>query len=117
VGPEIERALAEKEVELTKRTIDAAMASNGNGAVGVNDTSEALAEGRVEHLLLECGGGIRLEELSPLALELVPDGKALDGAELMVELALRTAADVTPVGNGARETLAEHGGVAAQLRY
>jgi hypothetical protein len=117
VGPEIERALAERETELTKSTIDAAMARNGNGVVGVNDTLEALAEGRVEHLLIECEGQIPLEELSPLALELIPDGKALDGAELLVELALRTAADVTPVGNGARETLVEHGGVGAQLRY
>jgi Bacterial archaeo-eukaryotic release factor family 10 len=117
VGPEIERALAEREAELTKSAIDATMASNGNGATGVNDTSEALAEGRVEHLLLACGGRIPLEELSPLALELVPDRNALDGAELLVELALRTAADVTPVGNGAPEILAEHGGVAALLRY
>jgi len=117
VGPEIDRALAEREKDLTKTVIDAAMASNGNGAVGPNDTSEALAEGRVEHLLLDCGRRFPLDELSPPALEILPDGKALDGAELMIELALRTSADVTPVGNEAGETLAEHGGVAALLRY
>jgi hypothetical protein len=35
----------------------------------------------------------------------------------MIELALRTSADVTPVGGEGAETLDEHGGVAALLRY
>jgi hypothetical protein len=41
----------------------------------------------------------------------------LDGAELMIELALRTSADVTPVGREVAEALRRHGGAAALLRY
>jgi hypothetical protein len=117
VAREIERALAEHEAELAGSAIDAALASGGNGSVGPNDTSEALAEGRVGHLLIECGRRFSRDDLSPPALELVADGPGLDGPELLVELALKTGADVTPIGGQAGETLAEHGGTAALLRY
>jgi release factor family 10 len=117
VGPEIERALAERESALTRSVIDAAMAREGRGAVGVHETSAALAEGRVEHLLLDSVRHISTQELSPLAVEAVAEGGDLDAAELLVELALRTSADVTAVRTEAAESLLEHGGVAALLRY
>lgn len=116
VAPEIEQALTEREEELTKRAIDAAM-SGGRGAAGVNETSEALAEGRVEHLLLDSGHDFPLDDLTPPARDSVPNAEALGGTELMVELALRISAEVTPVENEAAELLQEHGGAAALLRY
>jgi hypothetical protein len=116
VGPEIERGEADREAELTKAALDASMASGGRGAVGPNETSEALVEGRVEHLLLDCEPRFGLEDLSPAAREGAADGQ-LDGAELMIELALGTSAEITPVAGDVAEGLREHGGVAALLRY
>jgi Bacterial archaeo-eukaryotic release factor family 10 len=117
VGPAVERALAEHEAELAKHTIDAAMAAEGRGATGANEISEALLEGRVEKLLLDVGQEFPLDDLTSLAREAVEDGDALGGAELMVELAMRTSAEVTPIENEAAEIVREHGGVAALLRY
>jgi hypothetical protein len=117
VGPEIERALWEREAELVSRAIDATMANGGNGAAGVNEVSEALLEGRVEHLLLDAEQQFALDDLSPLARDSVDDGGRLDGAELMIELAIRTSAEVTPVRAEAAEALRQHGGAAALLRY
>lgn len=117
VGPEIQRARAEHEAELTASAIDAALATGGRGAVGPDQTSEALAEGRVEHLLLDSERGFAVDELSASVRQGLADGAALDGAELMIELALRTSADVTPVGGEVAEALREHGGAAALLRY
>jgi release factor family 10 len=117
VGPEIERALAEREAALVKSAIDATMATGGNGAAGVDDVSEALVEGRVEHLLLDTEQQFQLDDLSPPALDGVESGERLGGAELMIELALRTSADVTPVRGQAAEGLREHDGAAALLRY
>jgi release factor family 10 len=116
VVPEIERALDERESELVRTVIDAAM-TGGRGAAGVNETSEALLEGRVEHLVLGFEGEVSLEELSPPARESVEDGDRLGADELMIELALRTSADITPVTGDAEEALREHGGAAALLRY
>jgi Bacterial archaeo-eukaryotic release factor family 10 len=117
VGSEIAQGLAQREAALIRGAIDAAMAREGRGVVGANETSEALAEGRVDHLLLDSEGQIALDELSPPAREGVGDGGALDGGELMIELALRTSADVTAVGGEVAGALRDHGGAAALLRY
>ena len=116
VDPEIERALDEREADLVGTIIDAAM-SGGRGSAGINETSEALVEGRVEHLVLAFDGEISLDELTPPARESLEDGDQLGAAEVMIELALRTSADVTPVTGDAGEALREHGGAAALLRY
>lgn len=91
------------------------------GALGVEETLQALAEARVEHLLLNARGGLgadRAEVEAALAAVGGDDGAA-DGelAERMVELALDTSARVTPVEGEAAEALAEVGGAAALLRY
>jgi uncharacterized membrane protein len=117
VGTAIDQALARREEELTRGAIDAALASEGRGAVGVNEVSEALAEGRVEQLLLDPKQEIALADLSPTLREGAGDGEVLGAAEMMVEQALSTSAVVIPVANVAAETLREHGGAAALLRY
>lgn len=117
VGPEIESASVRRETALAESAIDAAMASGGRGAVGANEISEALVEGRVDRLLLDCSRRFREDELSPPAREAAESDGHLDGTELMIELALRTSADVTLVADDAAGTLREHGGAAALLRY
>jgi hypothetical protein len=67
--------------------------------------------------VLAFDGEISLDDLSPPARESLEDGDQLDAAELMIELALRTSADVTPVTGEAGEALREHGGAAALLCY
>ena len=93
------------------------MSSSGRGSAGVDETSEALVEGRVEHLALAPNGEISERDFNPLARESIADAEGFDGSELLIELALRTSADVTPVTAAAADALREHGGVAALLRY
>src|SRR5215213_2982399 len=102
----IERAVGEsnrrRELELVKAALDAANAPAGRGAVGINEIERSLTEGRVRHLLMD-------------AEQPGPDVSQLE--DHLVEQALRTSADVTPVEGEAAEVLREHGGVAALLRY
>jgi hypothetical protein len=89
-----------RELELIERAADGAQTPGGHGALGLIDVQRALNEGRVEHLILDAD-----------APELA------DVEDEVVERALRTSADVTPVEGEAADKLREHGGVAAVLRY
>jgi hypothetical protein len=102
----VERAVDEanrtREIELVRAAIDAANTPNGRGATGVSEIEQSLTQGRVRHLLVDA------------------ESPARDVQEIeddLVEAALRTSADVTPVEGEAAEILREHGGVAALLRY
>jgi hypothetical protein len=102
----VERAVDEanrrREIELVRAAIDAANTPNGRGAVGLAEIEESLTRGRVRHLLLDAESSARdIQEME----------------DELVEAALRTSADVTPVEGEAAEILREHGGVAALLRY
>jgi hypothetical protein len=98
----IERGNQRRELELVKAALDAAHTPSGRGAIGVNDIERSLTEGRVRHLLIDAE--------SP-----APDVSEVE--EHLVEQALRTSADVTPVVGEAAEVLRDNGGVAALLRY
>jgi Bacterial archaeo-eukaryotic release factor family 10 len=102
----VDRAVGEanrrRELELVKAALDAAHAQAGRGAVGVNEIERSLTEGRVRHLLMDAEAP-------------TPDLSQIE--DHLVEQALRTSADVTPVEGEAAEVLREHGGVAALLRY
>jgi Bacterial archaeo-eukaryotic release factor family 10 len=91
------------------------------GALGVEETLQALAEARVAHLLVDARGGLDVDraEVEAALAAVGGDDGAADGelAERMVELALDTSARVTPVEGEAAESLAEVGGAAALLRY
>jgi hypothetical protein len=98
----VERLNREREADLVDRAISAALAPEGRGATGIDDIERCLTEGRVEHLLIDA------------------DSDARDLAEVeddLLEQALRTSADFTPVEGEPAEALREHGGVAALLRY
>lgn len=99
VAAAAERAEEERGRELAERALDAARAG-GRGSAGAEETAQALEEGRVEHLLLECGG----------------EGYGLD-VERPVRRALATDAAVTCLPAGLDGLLAGSGGVAAILRY
>jgi hypothetical protein len=118
VGTVVGQLLDDREADLSQRAIDGALASQGRGAIGVDETSMALVEGRVDHLLLDYQRRVSVEDLNPLARETIREAeRPEDGAEVLIELALRSSAEVTSArGNGA-ELLREHGGVAALLRY
>jgi peptide subunit release factor 1 (eRF1) len=91
-----------REVELVGAAIDAANTPNGRGATGLAEIEQSLTQGRVRHLLFDA------ESSERDVLELEDD---------LVEAALRTSAEVTPVEGEAAEMLRDHGGVAALLRY
>jgi Bacterial archaeo-eukaryotic release factor family 10 len=98
----VEEANRRRELELVEAALDAAHTPSGRGAVGVNEIERSLTEGRVRHLLMD------IEQ---------PDPDVAQVEDQLVEQALRTSADVTPVQGEAAELLREHGGVAALLRY
>jgi Bacterial archaeo-eukaryotic release factor family 10 len=98
----VDDANRQRELELVKAAIDAANTPAGRGAVGINEIERSLTEGRVRHLLMD------IERPGPDVAQV---------EDHLVEQALRTSADVTPVEGEAAEVLREHGGVAALLRY
>jgi hypothetical protein len=118
LGAVMAEVLDEREADLAQRAIDAALASQGRGSIGVDETSMALVEGRVDHLLIDHRRNVSLEELNPLARETVREAERLeDGAEVLIELALRSSAEIMSARGKGAELLREHGGVAALLRY
>jgi len=93
----------DRERELVERARAAALSDGGRGSLGRADVQRALQEGRVAHLLLDA---------EP------PEGDE-DGTanELLIEEAVRTGAEISPVEGEAAEKLRETEGVAALLRY
>lgn len=86
----------EHEQQVVER-ITSEVGQGERGALGAKPTSRALAEGRVEHLVL-----------TPTA----------EDGERLVEAALKTGARVTRArSEAAADALAEAGGIAALLRY
>jgi len=91
-----------RELDLVRAALDAAMTPAGRGATGLSEIERSLTEGRVRHLLFDARSRRR---------------DVLEMEEHLVDQALRTSAEVTPVDGEAAEMLRDHGGVAALLRY
>ena len=115
----IAAADAERDRELVDKAVDGASAG-GHGALGVAETAQALAVGQVERLLVDpdrglsadaLGDGVRAEIEAATSLHADP----LD--EWFAQAAIRTSAAITAIRDEPAERLAEHGGVAAILRY
>jgi protein required for attachment to host cells len=126
LAPALEQANARREASLVGRAKDAALSGNA-GALGLDDVVSALEDGRVEHLLFDPARsypGARAPDG-----RLVPEGAVplgVDADELvaepslaghLIERALATDARVTPLSAAGAQALAEHGGVAALLRW
>jgi peptide subunit release factor 1 (eRF1) len=91
-----QRLDAEHDRALVERALSEAKGGS-RGALGIQETAEALAEGRVDHLVF--------------------DGDIDELAEPLVRGALSSSAQVTIVRDEIAESLAEAEGVAAILRY
>jgi hypothetical protein len=108
-----------RELKLVERAKSAVHAAGGRGSLGVQETLEALEQGRVEHLLFDAERDYRGALLDDsVSYETRPAGKPEPVlAERMIEQAIATSARVTPLEGEAAEALADHDGVAAILRY
>ncbi|MQA72822.1 MAG: hypothetical protein GEU88_00445 [Solirubrobacterales bacterium] len=103
VGEEVEHLNRSREEELIARLESAVNAKRG-AAFGPEKVDEALEQARVRHLIFDA----------------TRDWARHDGVALvdpMIERALDTDAEVTPVDGLAASSLSSHGGVAALLRY
>jgi hypothetical protein len=107
----VERLNRERERELVARVLGEGHGGT-RGALGPQETLQALIEGRAEHLVFDAERELVIDE----------DGSG-DGddsvplRERLVELALETSAAITPVEGEPAEALNPAGGVAALLRY
>ncbi|MGH2987619.1 MAG: VLRF1 family aeRF1-type release factor [Solirubrobacterales bacterium] len=84
--------------------LNEAIGAGPGAALGPDEVLETLAEGRVRHVIFD--GAREFEQ---------HDG--VPASELMIERALATRAQVTPVEGLAAASLREHDGAAALLRY
>jgi peptide subunit release factor 1 (eRF1) len=111
------RAINERHAQELLRELEEAIGAAPGAALGPQETLEALAEGRVRHLVFDAD---RDHDGQPLEANLSYDDGSEDGvpvSERLVELAVATAAAVTPLRGDAAAKLQPHGGVAALLRY
>jgi hypothetical protein len=106
-----------RELALIDRAEQAALAG-GRGSLGLLETAQALAEGRVDHLLI-AGSELPAEPDDALVEVLAREGasSALPVGELLIERALETGSAITPVEGEGADRLAERDGAAALLRY
>ena len=96
VAEVVDRLDEERDRAVVERALEEAKGGS-RGAVGLQETKEALAEGRVDHLVFDSSLG--------------------EEAESLIRAALSSSARVTVVRDGSAEPLAEAEGVAAILRY
>jgi hypothetical protein len=97
--------------------VEEAIGTEPGTALGPQETLEALAEGRARHLIFD---GNRDYDGGPLEADLAYDDGGEDGlpvGERLVELAVTTDAEITPVYEEPAAKLERHDGVAALLRY
>jgi release factor family 5 len=96
-----------RELELVERAEEAALAGKPRGSLGLKPTVEALEIGRVETLIFQ-GDSRDPEERTELVSR---------HADELIEDAVLTSADITPVEGEAARALTPHEGVAAIWRY
>jgi hypothetical protein len=99
------------------REVEEAMGSSTGAALGPQETLEALAEGRVRHLIFNAARDYEAPALTELIARAGDADDDLPVAERMIELAVGTSAEITCVEDEAAEALEEHDGVAGLLRY
>lgn len=96
--------------------IEEAVGAEPGAALGPQETLQALAEGRAHHLVFDAD---RDYDGPPLEAQLTYDDgtDGLPVGERLVELAVSTKAEITPVHEEPAAKLEAHDGVAALLRY
>ena len=117
VEAEVREINGRRALELVDEIEEAIGAAPGT-ALGPEETYEALAEGRVRHLVFDANREFEDRSPEPEAARVYDDGRAgVSMGERMVELAVATDAHVTPVYGYPAARLERHDGVAALLRY
>jgi release factor family 5 len=115
VDAEVRELNGKRALELVEE-IEEAVGADPGAALGPQESLQALSEGRARHLIFDAQ---RDYEGPPLEADLdYEDGR--DGVpvgERLVELAVATDAEVTPVFGEPAARLERHDGVAALLRY
>jgi release factor family 5 len=100
--------------------VEEAIGTSAGVALGPHEALDALGEGRVRHLIFDADREYA-EVGRPLETQVADAGgggeDSVPVAERMVELALATGAEITPVTGDPASELSEHDGVAALLRY
>ncbi len=101
-----------REAALIERIKEAAYAE-GRSSLGIQETLQALGEGRVEHVVYDAD-----REYGDLGFQFgTESSENLPLVERIAELALSTGAQITPVEGDSAEALGAQEGVAALLRY
>jgi hypothetical protein len=107
IGARVEEELVHinrtREEELV-RALEEAIGSDVGAALGPKEVVEALEQGRVRHVIFDAEADLSWEDGSPLA-------------DRLIELAVATSAELTPVEGLAAARLEQREGVAAMLRY
>ena len=91
--------------------------AGSRGAGGADEAVIALTEGRVEHLVVDPYIEEKAETLSDGARRAIEDAGEPSVQEALVELAIRTDAQVSSASVDEVPALAQSGGVLALLRY
>ncbi len=112
VVAELEAVQRRMEVALVNEAVEASR-RGGEAVLGMAGAARALADGRLSHLLFDNDR----ERLAWPGERLVEAGLPIDPAERLIELALDSAAGITPVEGRAARALDNTDGVAALLRW
>jgi hypothetical protein len=114
VATEVHELNTSQALELVSE-IEEAIGAEPGTALGPQETLQALAEGRARHLVFDAErdfDGVQTEV--DLGYD---DGAGQPVGERLVELAVGTKAEITPVYEEPATKLEPHDGVAALLRY
>jgi hypothetical protein len=114
VESEVREARRAREQALI-REVREAIGTPAGAALGPKEALQALGEGRVRHLIYDAD-----RDYAGRPLDIHVAGGREGGvpvAERMIEQALATGAEITPLAGDTASELSEHGGVAALLRY
>jgi release factor family 5 len=98
--------------------VEEAIGASAGAALGPQETLEALGQGRARHLIFDADRDYAGRPLDAQVTDAGSGGEeAAPVAERMIELALATGAEITPLTGDLASELSEHDGVAALWRY
>jgi Bacterial archaeo-eukaryotic release factor family 5 len=120
VAARVEEEVREANRARERRLIDQigeAIGTSAGVALGPQEALEALGEGKVRHLVFDANRDYAGRPLGTRAAAPGGGDNGVPVAERMIELALATGAEITPLESAAATELSERDGVAALLRY
>jgi hypothetical protein len=116
-GLELELNRTRKQ-DLCEQARASAHSQSGSGSLGIQETLDALSQGRVAHLLLDAGRNYKHTDLGGQFDYATSESfNQLPIQEQIVEYALKTGATVTQLWGETAQALEPHEGIAAILRF